>query len=53
MKLITKNKSQIDIPDKVAAGIANGILKSQRWFDTRVQGLTKAGNKNSNGFFFI
>ena len=51
MKLFAKNKSQINIPDKAAAGISNGILKSQRWFATSLQGLTKSWKQKQQWIF--
>ena len=40
MKLFQKNISQTNLPDKAATGIANGILKLQRWFANNLEGLT-------------
>jgi len=40
MKLFKKNISQTNLPDKAATGIANGILKLQRWFANNLEGLT-------------
>jgi len=51
MKLFAKNKSQINIPDKAAAGIANGILKSQHWFATSLQSLTKSWKQKQQWIF--
>lgn len=41
MKLFKKNISQTNILDKAATGIANGILKSQRWFANNLEDITK------------
>ena len=51
MKLFSRNKSQINIPDKAATGIANGILKSQRLFATSLQGLTKSWKQKQQWIF--
>lgn len=40
MKLVKRNKSQSIIQDKAASGIANAILKSQRWFAVNLERLT-------------
>ena len=40
MRLFKKNITQTNLPDKAATGIANGILKSQRWFANNLKGLT-------------
>ena len=40
MKLFKRKDGQVNIHDKAATGIANGILKSQRWFATNLENLT-------------
>jgi hypothetical protein len=51
MKLLKKNISQTNIPDKAATGIANGILKSQRWFANSLEGVTKKWKQKQQWFF--
>jgi hypothetical protein len=53
MKLFKKNISQTNLPDKAATGIANGILKSQRWFAGGLEGLTKKWKQKQQWFFLI
>ena len=51
MKLFKKNIDQTNIPDKAATGIANGILKSQRWFANNLEGLTKKWKQKQQWYF--
>jgi hypothetical protein len=51
MKLFKKNINQTNIPDKAATGIANGILKSQRWFANNLEGLTKRWKQKQQWLF--
>jgi hypothetical protein len=51
MKLFMKNINQTNIPDKAATGIANGILKSQRWFAIYLEGLTKKWKQKQQWIF--
>jgi hypothetical protein len=51
MKLFKKNVNQTNIPDKAATGIANGILKSQRWFANNLEGLTKRWKQKQQWLF--
>jgi hypothetical protein len=53
MKLFKKNINQTNIPDKAAAGIANGILKSQRWFASNLEGVTKKWKQKQQWFFLL
>ena len=53
MKLLKKNISQTNIPDKAATGIANGILKSQRWFANNLEGLTKRWKQKQQWYFLL
>ena len=40
MKLFKRKEGQVNMPDKAATGIANGILKSQRWFANTLESRT-------------
>jgi hypothetical protein len=51
MKLFKKNNSEINIRDKAANGIANGILKFQGWFATSLQRLTKSWKQKQQWIF--
>jgi hypothetical protein len=53
MKLFKKNINQTNIPDKAATGIANGILKSQRWFASNLEGVTKKWKQKQQWFFLL
>ncbi len=53
MKLFKKNRNEINIPDKAANSIANGILKFQGWFAASLQRLTKSWKQGNSGFFFV
>jgi hypothetical protein len=53
MKLFKKNIKQGNIPDKAATGIANGILKSQRWFASNLEGVTKKWKQKQQWFFLL
>ena len=51
MNFFKRNKSEVNIQDKAATGIANGILKSQRWFATNLFGLTKSWKQKQQWIF--
>lgn len=51
MKLFKGNKSQSNIPDKAATGIANGILKTQNWFAINLQRVTKNWKQKQQWIF--
>ncbi len=53
MKLFKKNINQTNIPDKAATGIANGILKSQRWFANNLEGVTKKWKQKQQWLFLL
>ena len=51
MKLFKKNINDTNIPDKAATRIANGILKTQRWFAFNLQSLTKKWKQKQQWLF--
>jgi hypothetical protein len=51
MKLFKRKEGQVNIPDKAATGIANGILKSQRWFANTLESLTKKWKQKQQWIF--
>lgn len=51
MKIFKRNTSEVNIRDKAASGIANGILKSQQWFAASLQGLTKSWKQKQQWIF--
>jgi hypothetical protein len=51
MKLFKKNINQGNGQDKAATGIANGILKSQRWLANNLEGVTKKWKQKQQWFF--
>ena len=51
MKLFKRNKSQLNIQDKAATGIANGILKTQNWFAINLQQVTKSWKQKQQWIF--
>ncbi len=51
MKLFKRNKSQLNIQDKAATGIANGILKTQNWFAINLQQVTKNWKQKQQWIF--
>ncbi len=51
MKLFKRKEGRINIPDKVATGIANGILKSQRWFANTLESLTNKWKQKQQWIF--
>ena len=53
MKLFKKNINQTNIPDKAATGIANGILKSQRWFANNLESVTKKWKQKQQWVFLF
>jgi hypothetical protein len=53
MKLFKKNINQTNIPDKAATGIANGILKSQRWFANSLEDVTKKWKQKQQWVFLL
>ena len=48
MKLFKRKDGQVNTHDKAATGIANGILKSQRWFATNLENLTAKWKQQAN-----
>jgi len=53
MKFFKKNINQTNIPDKAATGIANGILKSQRWFADNLDDVTKKWKQKQQWCFLF
>jgi hypothetical protein len=51
MKLFKRNEARVNIPDKAATGIANGILKSQRWFANSFESLTNKWKQKQQWVF--
>ena len=51
MKLIKRKEGQVSIPDKAATGIANGILKSQRWFANTLESITNKWKQKQQWIF--
>jgi hypothetical protein len=51
MKLFKRKEGQVNIPDKAATGIANGILKSQRWFANTLESLTNKWKRKQQWIF--
>jgi len=51
MKLFKTNKSKSILQDKAATGIANKILKSQRWFASNLERLTKKWKQKQQWVF--
>ena len=51
MKLFKRKKGQVNIPDKAATGIANGILKSQHWFANILESLTNKWKQKQQWIF--
>ena len=51
MKLFKRNKSQVNIQDNAATGIANCILKSQRWFASNLENLTNKWKQKQQWIF--
>jgi len=51
MKLFKRNKSQLNIQDKAATGIANSILKTQNWFAINLQQVTKSWKQKQQWIF--
>ena len=51
MRLFKRNKSQVNIQDKAATGIANGILKTQNWFAINLQQVTKSWKQKQQWIF--
>ena len=51
MKLFKRNKSQLNIQDKAATGISNGILKTQSWFAINLQQVTKSWKQKQQWIF--
>ncbi len=51
MKLFKRKECQVNIPDKAATGIANGILKSQRWFANTLESLTNKWKQKQQWIF--
>ena len=51
MKFFRRNINQSIIQDKAATGIANGILKSQRWFANTLESLTNKWKQKQQWIF--
>jgi hypothetical protein len=51
MKLFNRKEGRVNIPDKAATGIANGILKSQRWFANTLESLTNKWKQKQQWIF--
>jgi hypothetical protein len=51
MKLFKRKEGQVNITDKAAIGIANGILKSQRWFANTLESLTNKWKQKQQWIF--
>lgn len=51
MKQFKRTDGQVSIPDKAATGIANGILKSQRWFANNLKSLTNKWKQSQQWIF--
>ena len=51
MKLFKRKEGQVNIPDKAATGIANGILKTQRWFANTLESLTNKWKQKQQWIF--
>jgi hypothetical protein len=51
MNLFKRKEGQVNISDKSATGIANGILKSQRWFANTLESLTKKWKQKQQWIF--
>lgn len=51
MKLFKRKENQVNIADKAATGIANGILKSQRWFANILESLTNKWKQKQQWIF--
>ncbi len=51
MKLFKRKEGQVNIADKAATGIANGILKSQHWFANTLGSLTKKWKQRQQCIF--
>jgi hypothetical protein len=51
MKLFKRKEGQVNIPDKAATGILNGILKSQRWFANTLESLTNKWKQKEQWIF--
>ncbi len=51
MKLFKRNKSKLNIQDKAATGIANGILKTQNWVAINLQQVTKNWKQKQQWIF--
>jgi hypothetical protein len=52
MKWFKRNNESVSLSDKVAGGIANVILQSQRWFTRCMQSITKRWKKKQQWIFF-
>jgi hypothetical protein len=51
MKFFKRNKSQLNLQDKAATGIANGILKTQNWFALNLERVTKNWKRKQQWIF--
>jgi len=51
MRLFKKKEGQVNIHDKAATGIANGILRSQHWFANTLESLTNKWKQKQQWIF--
>ena len=51
MKLFKRKEGQVHIPHKAATAVANGILKSQRWFANTLESLTNKWKQKQQWIF--
>ena len=51
MTFFKRSKGNLKVSDKAAIGIANTILKSQRWFGTSLHDLTKKWKQKQQWIF--
>lgn len=51
MKILKKIEGKVNISDKAATGIANGILKSQIWFANTLENLTNKWKQTQQWIF--
>ena len=51
MKLNKKKEGQVNLSEKAATGIANGILKSQRWLANTLESLTNKWKQKQQWIF--
>lgn len=51
MKLFKRKEGQVNLPNKAATGIANGILKSQHWFADTLESVTNKWKQKQQWIF--